>query len=184
MLQLTLEETAFTAEYTASGEALNAEIEAFRSLPPLPYRASEEEQAPRVAEEKRLKAARDAHNARQKEPVYIRIALKNEINAYIAKNVPGGELSAIIDVAQESLTTFITDEKTIAVAGLLKTVIVTGINAANDPDIHAARARGTYARCKALIEAGFDEGFACQIILAEASRPRPALPSIPSRSKS
>lgn len=182
MLQLTLEETAFNTEFAAAAEALNAEIRNFTNLPRLSYQATAEERAERAAEEQRLVARREAHNARQKERVAVRVGLKTEFNTFIAKTVPGGEAGALIEVAQEILATFISDENTIAAAGLLKTVVVTGIDAFNDADIHAARARGVFARYTALVATGLPEDFVRQIMIAEAARAIP-MPSMPSNSK-
>lgn len=170
MLQLTPEETAFVAEFEADSQRINAEIAAFRDLPRLSFQATEAERAERTAEEKRVTALRDAHNARQKDRVAVRVGLKNEFNTFIASKIPGGEAGALIDVASEILAALATDETSVGTARLLKSVVVLGIDSFNDADVHAARARGTFARYTALTDAGFSSDQAFQLILASASR--------------
>lgn len=181
MLKNTPEEIAYLADFDASAARINAEIAAFRDLPRLSYQASDEERAERAAEEKRVTDLRDAHNARQQDPIAVKIALKNEVNTFITEKIPGGEAGALIEVANEILAALTTDETAVGAARLLKSAVVLGLDAINDADIHAARARGIFARYTALVATGLPEDFVRQIMIAEAARAIP-MPSM-SRNK-
>lgn len=182
MLQLTSEETAFAADLAAEAEQVNDAIRALQNLPRLHYSASDEDRAARQVVEDRVLALRTAYEEKAKGRLAIRVQLKNEFNEFIASKVPGGEAGALLDVANDVLVALTTDENTVGTAQLLKTVVVMGLDAFNDADIHAARARGIFARYTALVNTGLPEDFVRQIMIAEAARAIP-MPSLSNSNK-
>jgi hypothetical protein len=133
--------------------------------------------AQRNAIQAEIDAAKEEIAALVKSPIALRYKIKMEFNTALARNLPGGETAALVDVAKEVLEWLVTDESMVGGAEVLKAVVILGFDKFNDPDIHAARARGVVARYKALLAEGLPDTLVQNILVAEAGRAFPTFSS-------
>lgn len=107
---------------------------------------------------------------------FLLMRLKAELNKAVAEKLPGGSLSAILALAEETLGLLDTENGQ-RTGDLVKSMLVRLFEACASPEVARARAKITKARYDALVETGLPEAFVQNLMVAEAGRPYPGFPS-------